>query len=138
MSADFIAHINQGHHNYRCAKSLSVTPYQDWAITAAFYAAIHFAEACFTTRGGYEDINQLDEKHYVRLERVRRESKDAYHDYRKLYNASKNVRYLIGSQAESGKLASEFYNSRDVITFVKSVDNIIEALQTTFGVELQE
>lgn len=48
-------HIRQANHNQECAKfMLGDTTMRDWAITAAFYSAIHFVEAGFTTIAAIE------------------------------------------------------------------------------------
>ena len=45
--SDRIAHIRQAQHNEELAKKLVEDGYQfkDWAVTAAFYAALHYFEA---------------------------------------------------------------------------------------------
>lgn len=40
-------HIDQAKHNQKAAKKLSDINFFDWAITAAFYSALHFLEAAF-------------------------------------------------------------------------------------------
>ena len=41
-----VHHLAQAQHNEKLAQTLlNLPPYHDWAITAAFYAAIHYAEA---------------------------------------------------------------------------------------------
>ena len=48
--ADLADHINQAKHNEACAAHLlSEKTYRDWAITATFYAAVHFAESAFNS-----------------------------------------------------------------------------------------
>ena len=47
-----MSHIDQANHNEQCAQFLidDSPQFRDWAITAAFYSAVHLAEASFSTR----------------------------------------------------------------------------------------
>jgi hypothetical protein len=76
---------------------LSTTPYLDWAITALFYAALHFVEAYFAT------MKRHSPDHRTRDSAIQRDSriKSLYNDYNELKNYSINARYYMVSFAAS-------------------------------------
>lgn len=124
--ADLISHINQANHNENCANFLIDTApqFRDWAITAAFYAAVHLAEACFTTQ---RDIGHTEsapdrgdvEKHTYRREKVRLLARGAYGSYKRLFDASFAVRYLERSGSGIHTSAAQYYNVPAVRKLVK-------------------
>lgn len=138
--ADLISHINQANHNEDCALFIidNAPDYRDWAITATFYAAVHLVEACFTTRrdiGHTESASGGREKHSFRREKVRILANRAYHPYRKLFEASNNVRYLTSTK--SAKIAVQYYSEAEVRRFVK--EHLVEIrteLEKAFNVNL--
>jgi uncharacterized protein (UPF0332 family) len=122
--ADFIDHLNQAKHNLESAqKFLQDRTIHDWAITAAFYSAVHFVEAGFisiptvihTETAVPSDISD----HTFRQNQVRENYGNVcYLNYRKLRIASENVRYLWPSRIG---LSSEYYSLADVNDFVNNV-----------------
>lgn len=136
--ADFIAHITQAKHNERCANYLleNAPEFRDWAITAAFYAAVHLVEACFTSRhdiGHTEtalDRAQDEEKHRYRARKVKELARGAYDSYKGLYEASSNVRYLTKP--------IEYYDQEAARKFVrKHLLNVRTELEKAFGLNLK-
>ncbi|MBP8972983.1 MAG: hypothetical protein KBH93_03840 [Anaerolineae bacterium] len=136
--ADLISHIEQARHNEECANFLleNAPEFRDWAITAAFYAAVHLVEACFTSRrdiGHTEtarDRAQDEEKHRYRARKVRELARGAYDSYKDLYEASSNVRYLTKP--------IEYYDQEAAQKFVrKHLLNVRTELEKAFGLNLK-
>lgn len=136
--ADFIAHITQAKHNERCANYLleNAPEFGDWAITAAFYAAVHLVEACFTSQrdiGHTEtalDRAQDEEKHRYRARKVKELARGAYDSYKGLYEASSNVRYLTKP--------IEYYDQEAARKFVrKHLLNVRTELEKAFELNLK-
>ena len=120
--ASLIDHLQQSKHNAACAaKLLNEKVYRDWAITATFYAAIHFAEAGFSaTDVGHSENRggQADSPHDVRENLIREKfGRDCWRSYRKLREASRNVRYLPDWQTKSGT-ALDYYQHKDAVKFL--------------------
>jgi hypothetical protein len=136
-----VTHISQANHNEDCANLLlSTAPrYRDWAITAAFYAAVHLAEAAFSTRRdvGHTEtaLDRKDrEKHQYRQDKIRELARPAYASYRKLYNASSVVRYLV---VGDDKLARDYYSSEDARRLVTvHLPTVRQELENAFGIRL--
>lgn len=136
--ADLISHIEQARHNEKCANYLleNAPEFRDWAITAAFYAAVHLVEACFTSR---RDIRHTEiapdrardkEKHRYRARKVKELARGAYDSYRGLYEASSNVRYLTKP--------IEYYDQEAAHKFVrKHLLNVRAELEKAFGLNLK-
>lgn len=139
--ADLVDHVAQAKHNLDCAsKLLNDTQCRDWAITAAFYAAVHFAEAGFTaTEIGHSDAKrpQNEEPHSYRARLVREKFGDAcYRSYRKLRVASYNVRYLADWSARPG-MSLDYYTQADAARFVTvELPAIWQEIQSTLRVDL--
>ena len=143
--SDLLSHIKQAQHNAACARFLLKEPvlYPDWAITAAFYAAVHFVEASFTTRNeiGHTETTQdrapKEEKHSYRLRKIRELAQPAWRSYRNLFDASYNVRYLTHGGSQSGQVANRYYSERAVKELV-NVDllTIQKQLEIAFRVNL--
>lgn len=136
--ADIIEHIWQARHNEECAQFiLSTEPkYRDWAITAAFYAAIHWAEACFTTLPTQTDSEKSSEANEENAHRRRAIKVQnavpgvTFKKYRKLQNACWNVRYL------GQGLWQKLYTLKDAQDLVNTVPEIRIGLLKTFHVKL--
>lgn len=141
---DLLAHIYQAHHNEHCASFLigNKPEYRDWAITATFYSAVHLVEACFTTESSIQhtetasDRGKGEEKHSYRARKVRELAKPAYQDYRKLMEASQDVRYL-SSQHPLATTSADYYSHDTVKDMVESVlPRIRQQLQIAFKAKL--
>ncbi|MEW6579651.1 MAG: hypothetical protein AB1435_10705 [Chloroflexota bacterium] len=136
--ADLISHIEQARHNEKCANYLleNAPEFRDWAITAAFYAAVHLVEACFTSQGdightetALERRAKDEEKHRYRARKVKELAHGAYDSYRGLYEASSNVRYLTKP--------IEYYDEEAARKFVrKHLFNVRTELEKAFGLNL--
>lgn len=111
--ADFNVHVQQADHN----KAVSVhllgqESFHDWAITAAFYSAIHYFEAWIFNRPEKhcEENVPVNEKGEARFTvHAWREklvfgglSKEAFRAYRQLREASETARYLSLPRATTG------------------------------------
>ena len=85
-------HRQQAEHNKAFTRvlNLDTTPYLDWVVTAAFYAAVHLVEWFLTSRGhtGRRD-------HQLRDAYISREAdlKPIYDDYTELKYQSKGACY---------------------------------------------
>ena len=117
-------HVGQAKHNLACAeKFLLDGSCNDWAITSAFYSALHFAEAGFAvTKIEHTELScpRDEDRHTYRERMVRKEfGESCWKSYRKLRSASYNVRYL--ALWDSGRVgtASSYFNPQDVAQFVK-------------------
>jgi len=103
--AEFAVHIKQADHNRQVALALlQQEPFHDWAITAAFYSAIHLFEAWLYHRGPKHSETDIprDDKgdlkfspHAWREKLVTdRLPRHAFKDYRHLKESSETARYL--------------------------------------------
>ncbi len=124
--ADLVCHLKQSKHNLSCAKTLlNVANSRDWAITACFYAAIHFVEAgLIAVRGGTS--RQLSpgrgtNAHSIRQNLVKSVfNDDCYLKYRHLREASMEVRYLDGTNCFiTDHPAEEIYSQTQAKDFIE-------------------
>jgi len=141
-----MSHIDQANHNEQCARFLidDAPEYRDWAITAAFYAAVHLAEASFFT---HSDIGHSAtakdrggaEIHRYREGKIRELANSAYPSYRKLREASQHARYLARSRGSSTTHQSmmDYYGESVVRNFIeKDLPKVRDELEKAFGVNL--
>ena len=139
--ADLVDHVAQAKHNLDCATQfIRDTQCRDWAITAAFYSAVHFAEAGFTsTNIGHSDAKrpQDEEPHAYRERLVREKYGDTcYRSYRKLRVASYNVRYLADWRSRTGT-GLDYYSQTDAEKFLTvELPQVRQEIQWTIGVNL--
>lgn len=139
--ADFIDHVNQAKHNLMCAeKFLANSQCRDWAITAAFYSALHFVEAGFTTTNIlHTDFRRPQDEslHTYRMRQVKdKYGKECWLSYRKLFDASYNVRYLALWNSQMGG-ALDYFNHNDAKNFIeKELGVIRREVQTISGIDL--
>ncbi len=88
-------HVAKANHDeaFVASLDLATTPFCDWAVTALFYAALHYIEAYFATKGAHS----LD--HRARDSDIQREPaiSGLYNDYNELKNMSINARYMTTS-----------------------------------------
>jgi hypothetical protein len=109
-------HLAQARYNEALAKEL-IEKYGDWAITVAFYAAVHYVEAKFATRRMHTGY---DEGHGVRANRLRDVSSlECFQAYKNLRTASNHVRYLELWEERGERLAHEYYSEENVRQFVE-------------------
>jgi hypothetical protein len=141
--ADLVAHVQQASHNERCANYLLATApdARDWAITAAFYAAVHLLEACFTSVpvGHTESAPDRgdEDPHTYRSRKVRELAGSAYVSYKKLLNASYHVRYLPATAPGGSRFALEYYDISAARTLVQSsLAEVRAQLQQSFDLDL--
>lgn len=142
---DLIAHVQQAHHNLHCAAEILKDPScRDWAITAAFYAAIHFVEAGLTSYPSTElkDLIGDDGYHNQRQELVRvKFTQECYRNYRKLREASQNVRYLVnwGGRKSSTGTSLGYYSLDDATKMVSEyVSTIKNEIEKETGIDLSK
>ncbi len=142
--ADLISHVDQAKHNEECANFLlnKAPEFRDWAVTAAFYAAVHCVEACFSSRS---DIGHTEtapdrgktQEHVYRLKKVRTlAGSRAFRSYQKLFNASLDVRYL--TKSSGGRLtAVDYYDDAAVRSLVQvTLPEVRIELERAFGLKL--
>ena len=118
---DLIHHVDQAGHNRGCATHLidsGAAPAlcHDWAVTAAFYSAVHYVEAGFTS-----GVTGHTYSHKVRNRRIPDlYGKKCWKSYRKLYNASSIARYLnpSGSRRSVGCAAHRYFTLDQAKGFV--------------------
>ena len=85
-------HLAKAEHDERFVEFVgSASPFLDWAITATFYAALHYVEAYFASVGRHSP------DHRARDSSIRRDPKisSIYDDYSELKNHSVNARYYM-------------------------------------------
>jgi len=114
-------HLAQACHNEALANLLTQTmEYRDWVITAAFYAAVHYAEAFFFSVQGIEHSETsvdrdeqgklLDSIHRWRRRLLQVHSTGvAYVCYRNLQEASEIARYLGADKVVVTGTACDFF-----------------------------
>lgn len=125
--ADYLDHIHQAEHNEKFGEHLlsQLPQFRDWLITVSFYAAIHYVEASFAQKPdiGHTETRAPEEvsQHQFRQEMVRREfGNECWKSYRKLRDASRNVRYLVlGLKGKPG-IATDYYNLGDAGNFFRN------------------
>lgn len=86
-------HVAKAKHDEEFVNSLdlSTTPYLDWAITALFYAALHYVEAYFASMKRHSPDHRTRDSAIQRDSRIRA----LYNDYSELKNFSINARYYV-------------------------------------------
>lgn len=84
-------HLYQARKNERFIDDLNIqtTPYLDWVITATFYAALHYVEAYFASKGKHcpnriKRQEEIDNDNQIN---------NIYASYRKLETESRHARY---------------------------------------------
>ena len=92
-------HLSKAKHDEEFVASLDLatTPYLDWAITALFYAALHYVEAYFATMKRHSPDHRTRDSAVQRDSRIR----GIYSDYSELKNYSINARYYMTPFSES-------------------------------------
>lgn len=85
-------HIAQAEKNERLCGILLGTEFNDWAVTALFYAALHYVDAYITSSTGANPSNHTARNYFVDSALSLTEIRQAYSD---LYRLSRDVRYEI-------------------------------------------
>ncbi len=132
-------HISQAIHNRQCAAKF-LAGCRDWAITAAFYAAIHYVEAgLVATEVEHSNISCPPDEalHDYRQRMVQEKFGDVcFRSYRKLRQASWSVRYLTKSMTNPGTALS-YYSQDDVKRFLEvELPTIKDEIHRAVGVNL--
>jgi len=132
--ADFLEHLWQAKHNQQFATSTLTTrpDFRDWAITSAFYSALHYAEACFSTRRDIPTPNIDENLHAFRLQLIKYEAPRAQGPYRRLQNACWDVRYMTTRIRWTEIYTVE--KARELVT--GDLPRCREELERAFGVNL--
>ncbi len=83
--------LERARHNERFLATLDLdaTPYLDWAVTIAFYAALRYVDAFFYP----QNVNSHSDR--LRLVRTNPRTRPIYNSYRELYIQSRNARYEL-------------------------------------------
>ena len=86
-------HLQKARHDEEFVQFLDSTAvkFTDWAATGLFYAALHYVEAYFATRGTHSPDHRARDSSVYRDKRLRQ----IYNDYNELKNFSINARYYI-------------------------------------------
>ena len=98
--------LERARHNERFLASLDLdtTPYLDWAVTIAFYAALRYVDAFFYPR---KIRNHTDR---IRLLGSNPRTRPIYDSYMTLYRRSRDARYEL-TQFTPGQVRSLVVNS---------------------------
>jgi hypothetical protein len=93
--ASHVQHLAQAQHNeaFLSTFNLGTSPYLDWAVTAAFYTALHYLRALMAKQG-YTNISSYGDmdKAFDRLS-VLKQSLAVHDAYRQLKDDSRDARY---------------------------------------------
>jgi hypothetical protein len=134
--ADYSVHLSQAQHNEQLAnKLIQEPPYHDWAITAAFYASIHYIECWLfeqkekhtETSIPVGDDGKFQYTPHAWREKIveRKLNKNAFKSFRKLRESSETARYLSLYRISSGitpkwldKPASNYFSPKDASDIV--------------------
>lgn len=88
-------HLGQAKHNetFLSTLDLSSTPFLDWAVTIAFYAAVHYIR-CLAAQEGFASVHTYDQETFLfsALKPLKLRG-DLYNDYRQLKDDSRSSRY---------------------------------------------
>lgn len=82
-------HRQQAQHNQDCLNSIDVNKFPDWAVTVAFYKAVHLVEMLFAKKS----IGHLSGRHTSRNNLLKNQYPSLWKDYRPLYAFSRVARY---------------------------------------------
>ena len=117
--ANWDNHLRQAEHNKNLAAQLETDSnlrHWDWLITIDFYSAVHYVESAFffTDIVHTETACQDGDKHAFRSQNVRKHlGNECWRSYRKLQQASYNVRYLALANAQPTDIAIKYYSLND-------------------------
>jgi hypothetical protein len=117
-SADL--HLEQAKHNERLIGFLDVhtSPFLDWIVTIAFYAALHYVEAFFYNHAPVRHSD--NHQHRVSLLRTYAPNVAVFKTYERMYNWSRLARYISPTASVQGKPVSSRFSRQDVETLISS------------------
>jgi hypothetical protein len=109
-------HLKQAQHNeaFLATFDLAKSPYLDWAVTAAFYSALHYVRALMA-KYGYMNVSSYGDmdKAFDRLSLLK--NNPAVHDsYRQLKDDSRDARYNMWQPS-----GGDIVDARDEMTKVR-------------------
>ncbi len=86
------AHLRQARHNHDLIAALdpATTPFLDWVVTGAFYAALHLVEAWFASRG-FHFMSHAERDDWV--SKVKELRQTVWPRYKELEFQSQRARY---------------------------------------------
>lgn len=88
--SDKKSHLDRAERNEKLASVLAA-PYWDWAVTATFYAAVHYVEAYFATKiPPLHSGNHPERNNHIQDDAI---LKTCWRDYREMKNQAVNARY---------------------------------------------
>lgn len=137
--ANYPIHLRQARHNEAFAAQLAADtalPFFDWLITVCFYAAVHYAEALFYFQPGIVHTESAcpagEVRHAYRARMLRQiAGHKCWHSYRKLLDASYNVRYLGLAMQHPNQIAVQYYTRADARRmYSEMLANVREAAQS--------
>jgi len=127
--ANSSVHLSQARHNEEVADRLiSDPPYHDWAITAGFYAAIHYFESwLFNKPEQHSETSRpknpngsLPSVHAWRLHLIQQKlTPEAFKSYEKLKVSSENARYLDFPNALANFTAFDYFTPTEAEKLVR-------------------
>jgi hypothetical protein len=114
---DLLGHRHDSQSGVQANRVRFKSPYLDWAVTAAFYAALHYLRALMA-RHGYASISTYGDmdKAFERLSILKR-SADIHDSYRQLKDDSRSARYDMWKPtgADVVDLRDEMLKVRDFV-----------------------
>ncbi len=113
-------HIHQANHNRSLATNLSTgtVEYPDWAVTVAFYTALHIVESYFARKRGIHSADHKNrDSNFVSFPELR----SVYRNYAELKRLSMKSRYQC-------QLAS--WNATEVQNAIKLLNKIESHINT--------
>lgn len=109
-------HISLANRNHALLLHLLTNgAYDDWAITVAFYKAIHVVEAVFANDRNFHSTSHFDRENQLKLPKFKHISRDFSH----LSTLSRIARYL-GDQAGHVKSFSDVADAAKVRHIIKT------------------
>ena len=124
MPPDLLNHLQQAEHNRDCALFLLHQNNKwDWAITAAFYAALHFTNAAFLSENKPvpEKVDDNQTRHTLHATHVKNVfGNNCYRIYRKLMDASNDVRYIRDYSDSQNIPSLTYYSKKDAENLVNN------------------
>ncbi|PYV67958.1 MAG: hypothetical protein DMG96_37780 [Acidobacteria bacterium] len=100
-------HLKQAAHNEKLAETLCKSAYVDWAVTAYFYAALHYVTAVLSLQGTVPTSHRRRDP----LVQGHKQLSKIFNEYKSLDIMSRNARYFCtpidGNDLQSSKLKFE-------------------------------